>query len=169
MRTLPLSCVRTALPAVRPVWTPVITASAVPKALINFFSTKAGAGPIAQSKQFDKRWNKHGAMQWWHDLLRASLLFCFLPTVLGLFLFCFSLEVSLRQQRGRVKPVIAPVSPVMTSNPSVCPVLTATTWRVACVDSTVRWECILQMMVPADDVLPTVKFAQMTGPASVSY
>lgn len=101
----------------------MITASAVPKAPINFFSTKAGAGPIAQ-------------------------------------------KVSLRQQRGRVKPVIAPVSPVMRSNPSVCPVLTATTWRVACVDSTVRWECILQMMVPADDVLPTVTYAQMTGPAS---
>lgn len=33
----------------------MITASAVPKAPINFFFTKAGAGPIAQSKQFDKR------------------------------------------------------------------------------------------------------------------
>lgn len=49
-QTPPLSCVRTARRAARPAWTPVITASAVLKAAINSFSTRGGAGQIAQSK-----------------------------------------------------------------------------------------------------------------------
>lgn len=67
-----------------------------------------------------------------------------------------------------MKPVIAPVCHVMGSSPSVYLVLMATTWRVVCADSTVHCGHTLQMMVPADAVLPTVTFAQMTGPVSVS-
>lgn len=74
----------------------------------------------------------------------------------------------MRQQRDHAKPVIAPVGHVMGLSPSVCPVLMVTTWRVACVDSTVLCEHTLQMTAPADAVLPTAMFAQMTGPVSVS-
>ena len=50
LQTLRLSCARTALLTARPVQTAVITASAAPKAAINSFCTRGGAGPTAQSK-----------------------------------------------------------------------------------------------------------------------
>lgn len=54
MQALPLSCVRTALQTVSLAWTPEITASAAPKAATHSFSTRGGAGQLAQSKHVDK-------------------------------------------------------------------------------------------------------------------
>lgn len=165
MQTLPLGYVRVAHQTVRPAWTPVTTASAARKAAINFFSNRGGAGLNAQSKllyTLSSRM-KNNLCNDGVSLFTVFPPLCFIKCLLPLLS-----AVSLRQQRGRVKPAIAPAWHVMAPSPSVCPVLRATTWRVVCVDSTVHCVHTLEMMVPADAVLPIVTFAQTTGPVSVS-
>lgn len=106
MQTLPLSCVRTAHPTVTPAWTPVITASAVPKAAINYFSTRGVVGRIARSKQLailssrkQKKFCNVGVF-----LFAVFPSFCLISCLLTL-----PSGVSLRQLRVHVKPVTSPV------------------------------------------------------------
>lgn len=99
LQTLPLSCVRTARQTARPAWTLVITATAAPKAAINFSYMRESAGPIAQSK-LAKIINKHSDV---------NSVIMFPPSYLVKPLLTSPSEVYMRQQRAHVKPVIAPV------------------------------------------------------------